>query len=164
MRYLAQIWATLADVISIEATSIAIPYLLLAFFFALLLVCISIRRDQTEISRLLTDLKEIREMAESKLEARLGSLEKTHAEKLKALQVTLGRIGLGQAAPSNTSEDFLPTGLDKKHHVLSLAERGLTSGEISQKLGLRRGETELVLGLQRHFAEQGINDEGRTLQ
>ncbi len=163
MRYLDQIWATLADFISIEATSIAIPYLLLGLFFALLLVCISIRRAQTKISRLLADLKEIRELAESKLESRLGSLEKAHGEKLKALQVTLGRIGLGPAS-SNESQDFRPTGLDKKHHVLSLAERGLNSGEISQKLGLRKGETELVLGLQRHFAKQGVHDEGRTLQ
>ena len=163
MRYLAQICATLADFISIEATSIAIPYLLLAFFFALLLVCISIRRDQAEISRLLTELKEIRELAESKLESRLGSLEKTHGERLRDLQVTLGRIGLGPAF-SIEPQDFRPTRLDKKHHVLSLAERGLTSGEISEKLGLRSGETELVLGLQRHFAKQGIDDEGRTLQ
>ena len=138
MRYLAQIWATLADVISIEATSIAIPYLLLAFFFALLLVCISIRRDQTEISRLLTDLKEIREIAESKLEARLGSLEKTHAEKLKALQVTLGRIGLGQAAPSNTSEDFLPTGLEH-------AERRASRDSLPSLLAVSHSEVEVVI-------------------
>jgi hypothetical protein len=55
-------------------------------------------------------------------------------------------------------------GLDKKHQVCSLARQGLATEEISRKLNLYRGETELVLGLRKYAARTEINNARTSLQ
>ena len=160
---LIQVYANLVDVALVGLPSFTIPFPVLSFMVALLLVCLSVSRGQTEIRRLLTDLKENSEREKSELESRLASREKAQSESFRDIGLAVGRMGLGQV-PSVESEELQPTGLDKKHYVLSLAERGLTSGEISRKLGLNKGETELVLGLKKYYSKQGTADEGRTVQ
>ncbi len=158
-----QVYANLVDVTSVGSPSFTIPFLLLSFLVSLLLVCISVSRGQTEIRRLLTEQMEDSKRARSELEERLTSLESAQSESFKDIGLAVGRIGPGKVT-SIESEDLQPTVLDKKHHVFSLAERGLTSGEISRKLGLNKGETELVLGLKKYYSKQGTGDEGRTVQ
>ena len=159
----SQVYANLMDVVSVGPPSFIIPFVLFSFLFALLLICISASRGQTKIRHLLLDLKKNSERVESELKARFAFLESAQSESLRDISLAVGRIGLGQIS-SIESEDLQPTALDKKHHVLSLAERGLTSGQISRKLGLNKGETELVLGLKRYYSKQGTGDEGRTVQ
>lgn len=53
------------------------------------------------------------------------------------------------------------TRLDKRHQVYSLAQMGLDPRDISRKLRLPLGETELLLGIRQNF-NRAENQHGRT--
>ena len=79
---------------------------------------------------------------------------------MEELRRTLGRIELGQSKAFPTL-DFSADeggrrrkGIDKKHHVCTLARKGLDPARIAQRLKIYQGEAELVLGLEQFMSSQ----------
>lgn len=75
------------------------------------------------------------------------------ARRLSRLEVRF-RTGEAPLAQSNTEDvpapaPAKPTMTERRHHVLSLAKRGLDTNAISSTLNLPRGEVELIIGLSR---------------
>ncbi len=121
---------------------------------ALCLASIAQRRNLVRRLQLLEEgFHRAQAQERSNLEHRLRELGEHQKESLEALRNGLaesrlrshpGGLGPLEAAPG--------TRLEKKHRVVSLAQMGFDSRDISRKLRLSRGETELLLGLSEHFA------------
>lgn len=99
----------------------------------------------------------------SRLEAQMIRLCELQRDGLKTLAE---RSETGRLPSANTGQTpGSPHGLrlEKKHQVVSLAQMGFNSRDISRKLRLCRGETELLLGLCGRFAT-GESDARNALQ
>lgn len=91
---------------------------------------------------------------------RLGEEQRQSTEALKNhfLESELRRY-------TGSTHSDCPSGgrLDKRHQVMSLAQMGLDSRDISRKLRLSRGETELLLGLCERFRTMETPDGERPV-
>lgn len=77
----------------------------------------------------------------------LSVVEEIYNRLSKDIRDLEARTG-GDTAPGPAASDF--NTLDKRHHVISLAERGLNLDEITKKLHIPEGEAELIINLRRY--------------
>jgi len=108
------------------------------------------RKKRSEI--LLRQSKDVVRDRLLKLEADLASMQQGQDEHWAEIRQSIARLEFGG---NRTPERFKrpeTVGLDKKHQICVLARQGLATDEISSKLNLYRGETELVLGLSEYGA------------
>lgn len=128
------------------------------------------RRQKRDTGR----LRQEQAAAHKELRAQLGDLKadmkklQRRQDSLAALQLSQGALGQPRAvafqesppedkdqtkaARSSWTRRYSP--IDKKHHIYSLARRGVPSKDISRRLKVSRGETELVLGLKQFIHSQ----------
>lgn len=90
----------------------------------------ALERDLQQFSDVMCQMAEIQMKSYRKLNGNLGEIE----ERIMDL-----------ALPSNDSG--LP--LERRHHVLALARKGVPIEEIVKRLNIPRGEAELILNLRR---------------
>ena len=83
-----------------------------------------------------------------------------HRRQMEELRRALGRIELRQSNALPTldlsADESRPArkGIDKKHHVCTLARKGFDPARIAQRLNIYQGEAELVLGLEQFMSSQ----------
>lgn len=95
-----------------------------------------------------------------RLESDLASMQQGQNERWAEIRQSMARLEFrGHQAPERFKRPST-LGLDKKHQICFLARQGLATDEISKKLNLYRGETELVLGLRAY----GTRSEKRSAQ
>jgi hypothetical protein len=108
------------------------------------------------------NLKENLDSITEKLLGRFQSLEILLTEFFSDMDAKLSRLEMRAfSEAARLRQNSSP--LDRKHQVVTLAQRGLDSKGISQRLRLSRGEAELLLGLKEHYSAESENDD-RTLQ
>lgn len=110
-------------------------------------------------------LNEMHRIRLAEIENRIEALGQSQRTAWEEYRRDLAGRGLRWSLRSTRSVE--PEGgsrLDKKHQVVSLAQKGLDSRDISRKLRLPLGETELLLGLWENFAASGTQDGGDKLQ
>jgi hypothetical protein len=98
------------------------------------------------------------------LEEEQESSRREQSDRWSEIRKTIARLEFRSGGSSEQFQRSSVVGLDKKHQVCSLARQGLATEEISKKLNLYRGETELVLGLRDYSARTEINDARTSLQ
>ncbi len=98
------------------------------------------------------------------LEEELEDCRREQGECWAEVRKTIARLEFRGGGATERFQRSSMVGLDKKHQICSLARQGLTTEEITRKLNLYRGETELVLGLRKYGARTEINDARTTLQ
>lgn len=98
------------------------------------------------------------------LEEDLASSREEQRDRWAEFRKTIARLEFRGSGASEHFQRSTMFGLDKKHQVCSLARQGLAAEEISKKLNLYRGETELVLGLRKYSARTEIVDARTSLQ
>ncbi|HYK88154.1 MAG TPA: hypothetical protein VE398_05260 [Acidobacteriota bacterium] len=101
-----------------------------------------LERDLHQFSDVMSQLAEIQMKSYKKLSGNLGDME----ERLMDL-----------ALPSQDSN--LP--LERRHHVLALARKGVLIDDIVKRLNMPRGEAELILNL-RNYVDVGTSRAART--
>jgi hypothetical protein len=92
------------------------------------------------------------------LDGRFSALAQEQKESMGEVRRLVGRMELRRIS-GNFSKTTRAFDLDKKHHVVSLAQRGLDAADISKKLKIYQGETELVLGLKDYAANRESSHE-----
>ncbi|HLV00014.1 MAG TPA: hypothetical protein VKZ59_02020 [Acidobacteriota bacterium] len=119
----------------------------------LILIVVLVRR-QRQIKKVLDDLDR-RSRVLSRLESELRELKTSQ---------TTAPMKADSSLPQSTTE--LPPGssLEKKHRVISLAQRGLDPEDIARQLNIYRGEAELVLSLSRYFKQGSQETQDATVQ
>jgi len=95
------------------------------------------------------------------LEEEQESSRREQSDRWAEIRKTIARLEFRSGRSSEQFQRSSVVGLDKKHQVCSLARQGLATEEISKKLNLYRGETELVLGL-RNYSARTETDNART--
>jgi hypothetical protein len=97
------------------------------------------------------------------IQQRFSSLALEHKDSMTELRRLMGRMELRRLSGSfgKTTRAF---DLDKKHHVVTLAQRGLNTADISKKLKIYQGETELVLGLKDYVTNRETSHERNKMQ
>ena len=98
------------------------------------------------------------------LEEEQRSSRQEQCDRWAEIRKTIARLEFRSGGSSEQFQRSSLVGLDKKHQVCSLARQGLAAEEISRKLNLYRGETELVLGLRDYGARTEINDARTSMQ
>lgn len=111
------------------------------------------RRFHRELMALEQKFREEQARLEKRLEETLESQNQVAGE-LRSDLSRLNRIVL--SAPAAPPASRPP--LDKKRYVMTLAQQGLGVEDISRRLKLHRGETELLLGL-RNLTTKSTNPE-----
>ncbi|MFQ5738021.1 MAG: hypothetical protein ACE5JX_03335 [Acidobacteriota bacterium] len=115
------------------------------------LVWIIVRRDREGDAQLLRQLFHSSEEHFDSGNRRLRQIVEHCAESVDELRRTVGRVGL-RGLSRWESERIETSPLDRKHHVVSLAQQGLEPHDIARRLNMPRGETDLVLGLSKNFS------------
>ena len=110
-----------------------------------LLLGISRRKKRTEL--LLRKSRDLLGERIRRLEEDLASVRRGQREHWTELRQSVARLEFGGNKAPTRFGRAASVGLDKKHQVCFLARQGLATDEISRKLNLYPGETELVLGL-----------------
>lgn len=87
------------------------------------------------------------ELERSQLEGRFQGLCGEQKAAFEQLQASLAEKELRSRARLESPQFGTGSRLEKRHQVLALAQMGMDSRDISRKLRLSRGETELLLGL-----------------
>lgn len=108
-------------------------------------------------------IRRFSETERSELEFLLQRLAEEQRQNLDALRNRLVENELRQQAGLTRSDCLSGGRLDKRHQVMSLAQMGFDSRDISRKLRLSRGETELLLGLCERFRNVETLDGERAL-
>lgn len=141
--------------------------LLAVLFFALCFQLVLIRRlvrgSSSQLRAALQKLQDESRQTSDDLDEKIQNLHKSQEESWSETRRALGRIEL-RALPSATGEKSRGNGLDKKHHIVSLAQRGVKPGDISKRLKVYPGETELVLGLTEYFSNLEMRHERSAVQ
>jgi len=99
-----------------------------------------------------------------KLEEDAAHFQREQSDLWSEIRNTIARLEFRSHGASERMQRHSMVGLDKKHQVCSLARKGLATEEISKKLNLYMGETELVLGLKNFGARTELNDARTSLQ
>jgi hypothetical protein len=102
----------------------------------------TLERDLQQCSEAMNQMAEIQMKSHRKLTGDLGDMEQ--------------RI-MDLALPSENTN--LP--LERRHHVLALARKGISIDEIVKRLNMPRGEAELILNL-RNFVDAGVSRVNET--
>jgi hypothetical protein len=97
------------------------------------------------------------------LEEEQESARQEQRDRWSEIRKTIARLEFRGGGPSEQFQRSSTVGLDKKHQVCSLARQGLATEEISKKLNLYRGETELVLGLRNYGTRTEMKDARTSL-
>ncbi len=92
------------------------------------------------------------------LNRQIQLLESAQKNSMSEMRRVLGRMEL-RGLSSALSRQPAGFSLDKKHHVLTLAQKGMRTEEIADRLKMYQGETELVLGLKEYAASRGNGHE-----
>ncbi len=90
--------------------------------------------------------RELRQLSEAMCE-----MAETQMKAYEKVTINMGHIEermLDLSVPSSDS----PPPLERRHHVLALANRGVALDEIVTRLKIPRGEAELILGLRKYAA------------
>ena len=125
----------------------------LSFFTVLM------RRCNRSTSRILGRLGQDRKQILSDLQERFKELQKSKNESSDQMGRIVGQVALQQPlTPEGSSSHCF--GIDQKRQVFGLAEKGVSPTEISRRLNIYQGETELVLSLREYLSK----DEPEFLQ
>jgi hypothetical protein len=95
------------------------------------------------------------ELERNQFEARFQSLCCEQKGTLEQLQASLAEKELRSQWRLEFPQSGTGSRLEKRHQVLALAQMGMDSRDISRKLRLSQGETELLLGLREGLALAG---------
>ncbi len=95
------------------------------------------------------------ELEKSQLEARFHALNKERKEAFEQLRAELAENELRSRTRVDVPSSGIGNRLEKRHQILALARMGMDSRDISRKLRLNRGETELLLGLREDLVGAG---------
>ncbi|MEE8587657.1 MAG: hypothetical protein V3T83_22705, partial [Acidobacteriota bacterium] len=131
-----------------------------AFLVNLLLLGLILGRGDRQVVRLVGQVRNETGWRIANLERSQQEAETLHRRQMKELRRAVGRIELRQSnafpTPDFCAGEGRPPrkGIDKKHHVRTLARKGLDPARIAQRLNMYQGETELVLGLQQFMSSQ----------
>jgi hypothetical protein len=87
------------------------------------------------------------ELEKTQLESRFQALGTEQKEAFERLRAELAEHELRFRTRVDAPSSGIGNRLEKRHQVLALARMGMDSRDISRKLRLSRGETELLLGL-----------------
>jgi len=98
-----------------------------------------------------------------RLEKELVSAQNEQRERWSEVRKTIARLEFKSGGVSEHTQRSTTFGLDKRHQVCALARQGLAAEEISKKLKLYRGETELLLGLRKYGSGTEKNDARTSL-
>ena len=98
------------------------------------------------------------------LEEEAASFQHEQSDRWSEIRNAIARLEFRSRGASERMQRPSMVVLDKKHQVCSLARKGLATEEISKKLNLYNGETELVLGLKNFGARTELNDARTSLQ
>ena len=143
-----------------------------SFLVNLALLGLILGRSDRRSLGLVKQVRRENQLGIEQLQSRLEKNETRHRQQMEELRRTLGRIELRQShrLPNSGGSQVLPkqprrSAIDRKHHVTTLARKGLDPGRIAQRLNMYRGEAELVLGLQQFMAAQAEDPrQDRSLQ
>jgi hypothetical protein len=133
----------------------------LAFVAAGTLWFVALRRDR-KLFQLVEEARLHQTKLAEELLHRVQHWEETQNEELARMRKLFSSRELRAPAPAADATPK-PSGLDKKHYVVSLAQRGLGPMDISRRLKIYRGETELVLGLNKRFPTPGLRHERHSV-
>ena len=85
-----------------------------------------------------------------KLESQLDRSAEDGSRQIRQIRGALLQLGLHTGQGASSVERSSKFSIDKKHQVISLAEKGLDAQEICRRLHVNRGETELYLDLREY--------------
>ena len=137
------------------------PSIIGALFFAnnLVFLLVTLRRKR-KAEFTLRQSKDVLRDRLRRVELDLESVQQEQNERWAEIRQSIARVEFrGNRTPERFKRPST-VGLDKKHQICFLARQGLATDEISRKLNLYPGETELVLGLN----EYGTRTENRSAQ
>jgi hypothetical protein len=109
-------------------------------------------------NRLIEELNRSLSNGRSEIQKGLADLGRMHQAVMVEFQGALGRTQSVDSPTETAAANEAFSALDKKHQVFSLARQGFSTSDISRRLNLYEGETELVLGLRKLFTEAEKND------
>ncbi|HSR67157.1 MAG TPA: hypothetical protein VLU25_04390 [Acidobacteriota bacterium] len=114
-----------------------------------------VRRNQRRDSR---RLQESQLQIGQRLQEEIQDL-RVHVKKLEKRQDSLAASRLKETSGpvqggSRRSSSRRYNSIDKKHHIYTLARRGVPAQDISRRLNVYQGETDLVLGLKQFLGTQ----------
>ena len=119
---------------------------------------IILARSGNRTMRALEDFQETWQKSCRQREQKLEKLELAQNQGVLETQRNLRQFALHQlSGPAQPPARRF--GVDAKHQVVGLAQKGLTPSEISQRLRMHKGETELVLGLSEYAVGKGDGDD-----
>jgi hypothetical protein len=103
-----------------------------------------------DAERLLVELQEFGREIEGRLETRIHHLTRLLAEADKAIErLTALAASAHEPAPADGPREREPV----RKQIVELAGRGMEAAEIARTLGIPKGEVEVVLGIERKFAD-----------
>lgn len=108
---------------------------------------LAISRQRRRFDFLLKDVQTGLQSRVDQLEEELALSRQEQTNHWSEIRKAIARLEFRGGGASERIKRPSMVGLDKKHQVCSLARQGLAAEEISRKLNLYPGETELVLGL-----------------
>ncbi len=88
--------------------------------------------------------RELRQLSEA-----LCEMAETQMKAYEKVTVNIGHIEERMLDLAVPSSDSAPP-LERRHHVLALANKGVALEEIARRLKIPRGEAELILGLRKY--------------
>jgi len=97
------------------------------------------------------------ELEKTQLESRFQALNTEQKEAFERLRAELAENELRIRTRADVPSSGIGNRLEKRHQVLVLAQMGMDSRDISRKLRLSRGETELLLGLREDLVGIGTD-------
>ncbi len=122
----------------------------LAAFQCLLFRILSARQRRAAeqlFQRMEARIRALGDKERAELEARLERFREEQHRSFESFRIRLAEGELRKQIGSTRADCASVGRLDKRHQVMSLAQMGFDSRDISRKLRLSRGETELLLGL-----------------
>lgn len=122
----------------------AVTLVILVLETGLLLILMAVPRKERKSRAVADNPGDLKAQLE-KLQQHVSHLEMAQNRFHQDLTQSLEKLKPRESESSRRS--FSASGLDKKHYVLSLAEKGLGTEDISRRLNIYPGEAELVLGL-----------------
>jgi len=137
--------------------SLITSWLVQLFFFTVLM-----RRSNRRTSHILGQVEQDRKQILSGLQEQFNEFQKSKNESFDQMRRITGPLALQQpVTPEKSSSQRF--GIDKKRQVFGLAGKGMKAADISRRLRIYQGETQLVLSLREYLSGRG-NDEAESLQ
>jgi hypothetical protein len=137
--------------------------LALVFLLQALIGWILLRRSERRLHSAIERYGALYRAMQGDFQQRFSDLALEQKESMADVKRLVGRMELRRLS-GNFAKTTRPFDLDKKHHVVTLAQRGLNTADISKKLKIYQGETELVLGLKDYVANRETSHERNKMQ